>query len=108
MQLSMMDSANRDDELVAHTAPECTRLCKGEMMQIRWHAAAHQARLSQHESPVILIAQANRFPQSTDCGLVTRAMQLSMMDSANRDDELVAHTDRPNSVASNAMPPSRS
>src|SRR3984893_3478817 len=67
MQLSMVDSANRDDELVAHTAPECARLCKGEMMRIRGHAAAHEARLSQHESPVILIAQANRFSQSTDC-----------------------------------------
>src|SRR6266511_4554101 len=63
----MMDSADRDDELVAHTEPECTRLCKGEMMRIRRHAAAHEARLSQHESPVILIAQANRFSQSTDC-----------------------------------------
>src|SRR6266545_614472 len=63
----MMDSADRDDELVAHTAPDCTWLCKGEMMGIRRHAAAHEARLSQHESPVILIAQANRFSQSTDC-----------------------------------------
>src|SRR3954452_15525516 len=63
----MVDSADRYDELVAHTAPECTRLCKGEMMRIRRHAAAHEARLSQHESPVILIAQANRFSQITDC-----------------------------------------
>ena len=63
----MVNSADRDDELVAHTAPECTRLCKGEMMRIRRHAAAHEARLSQHKSPVILIAQANRFSQSTDC-----------------------------------------
>ena len=63
----MVDSADRDDELVAHAAPECTRLCKGEMMRIRRHAAAHEARLSQHEFPVILIAQANRFSQSTDC-----------------------------------------
>src|SRR4051794_29999314 len=63
----MVDSADRDDELVAYTAPECTRLCKGEMMRIRRHAAAHEARLSQHESPVILIAQSNRFSQSTDC-----------------------------------------
>src|SRR6266516_7380563 len=63
----MMDSADRDDELVAHTELECKRLCKGEMMRIRRHAAAHEARLSQHESPVILIAQTNRFSQSTDC-----------------------------------------
>src|SRR5262245_19378298 len=62
----MVDSADRYDELVAHTAPECTRLCKGEMMRIRRHAAAHEARLSQHESPVMLIAQANRFSQSSD------------------------------------------
>src|SRR5262245_55715404 len=63
----MVDSADRDDELVAHTATQCTRLCKGEMMRIRRHAAAHEARLLQHESPVILIAQSNRFSQSTDC-----------------------------------------
>ena len=67
MQVSMVDPANRDDELVAYTACECTRLCKGEMMRIRGHAAAHETRLSQHESPVILIAQANHFSQSTDC-----------------------------------------
>ena len=61
MELAMVDPANRDHELVAHSASECTRLCKGEMMRIRRHAAAHQARLPQHELPVILIAQANRF-----------------------------------------------
>ena len=63
----MVDPADRHDELVAHTAPECTRLCKGEMMRIRRHAAADEACLSQHESQVILIVQANRFSQSTDC-----------------------------------------
>src|SRR5262245_34849774 len=63
----MADSADQDEELVAHAAPECTRLCKREMMRIRRHSAAHEARLSQHESPVILIAQANRFSQSSDC-----------------------------------------
>src|SRR4051794_28130750 len=63
----MVDSADRDDEFVAHSALERTRLCKGEMMRIRRQTAAHEARLSQHESSVILIAQANRFSQSTDC-----------------------------------------
>src|SRR5437899_10336431 len=67
MQLAVMDPADRNGEFVAHTAPECSRLCKGEMMRIRGHAAAHEARLSQYESPVILIAQANRFSQGTDC-----------------------------------------
>src|SRR5262245_46031298 len=61
----MVDSADRYDELVAHTAPECTRLCKGEMMRIRRHAAAHEARLSQHESPVMLIAQAAKVSTDT-------------------------------------------
>jgi hypothetical protein len=37
------------NKLVAYTACECTRLCKGEMMRIRGHA------------------QANHFSQSTDC-----------------------------------------
>jgi hypothetical protein len=68
MQLAVMEPANRDDELVAHAASECTRLCKREVMRIRRNAAAHEARLSHHELPVILIAQANRFAQSTDRG----------------------------------------
>src|ERR1700738_33057 len=62
----MMIWADGAEEPAAHRRPGCTRLCKGEMMRIRRHAAAHEARLSQHESPVILIAQANRFSQSTD------------------------------------------
>jgi hypothetical protein len=73
----MADSADRDDELVAHTAPECTRLCKGEMMRIRRHAAAHEARLSQHEFPVILSRRRTVFPKARiaslrDCFLVAR------------------------------------
>ena len=32
MQLAMMHPADRDDELVAHSAPECARLCKGEIV----------------------------------------------------------------------------
>ena len=69
MQLAMVNPANRD----AHAAPGCTGLCKGEVMGIRWYAAAHEARLPQHESPVILIAQANRFSQSAD-GVAARLL----------------------------------
>ena len=65
MKLAVMDPANRDGELVAHSASECTWLRKGEVMRIRRHAAAHQTGLPQHELPVVLIAQANRFAQST-------------------------------------------
>ena len=72
----MVDSADRDDELVAYTAPECTRLCKGEMMRIRRHAAAHEERSVAARISVDLIAQANVFPKARivslrDCFLVT-------------------------------------
>jgi hypothetical protein len=66
MQLAVVDPADRDRELVAHAASEGTGLCKGEVMRIRRHAAAHKARLPQNKLPVIFIAQANRFPQSMD------------------------------------------
>ena len=42
------------------------RLCKGEVVRIRRHSAAHKAGLPEHELPVFLIAQANRFAQSPD------------------------------------------
>ena len=66
MQLAVMDPANRDCELVAHASPERTRLCKREVMRIRWHAATHKAGLSEHEPAVLLVAQPNRFAQSMD------------------------------------------
>src|SRR5271166_4618767 len=67
MQLAVMEPANRGGERVAHAASECTRLGKGEVMRIRWHPAAHQAWLPQEEFSVVLVAQANRLAQSTDC-----------------------------------------
>ena len=67
----MVDPAKRDRELVAHSTSECTRLRKGEVMRIRRHAAAYQARLPQHELPVVLIAQANRFAQRTYCAFAS-------------------------------------
>jgi hypothetical protein len=39
------------------------------MMRIRRHPAAYKARLPGHELPVLLIAEANRFAQGTDCAL---------------------------------------
>src|ERR1700730_17670643 len=65
MQFAVMNPADRNCELVAHSASECTRLCKGEVMRIRRHAAEHKARLPQENPEVVLIAQANRFAQST-------------------------------------------
>ena len=61
-----MDPANRNGELVAHAASECARLCEGEVMRIRRHAAAHKAGLPHNELPVVLIAQTNRLAQTAD------------------------------------------
>jgi hypothetical protein len=67
MKLPMMDSANWDGEFVADSVSKCPGLCKREVVRIRRHSAAHKARLASHELPVILIAQANCFSQSTSC-----------------------------------------
>ena len=66
MQLPVMEPADWDDELVAHSASEGTRLRKREVMRVRRHTAAYEAGLPQHESSVVFIAQPNRFPQSLD------------------------------------------
>ena len=66
MQLAVMKPADWDDELVAHASSESPRLGKREVMRVRRHTAAHEAGLPQHESSVVLIAQANRFAQSLD------------------------------------------
>jgi hypothetical protein len=66
MKLAVVDPADRDDELVAHPASECPGLCEGEVMRVGRHTAAYEASLSQHESPMILVPQANRFSQGLD------------------------------------------
>jgi hypothetical protein len=66
MELAVMGPADRHDELIAHSAPQCARLREGEVMRVGRHTAAHEARLPQHESLVVLIAQANRFAQGVD------------------------------------------
>ena len=64
----MMDSADRNGELVADASSDCTRLYKREVevMRIGWDAAAHKAELQEHEPAVLLIAQANRFASKHD------------------------------------------
>ena len=66
MQFAVMDPADRDGELITHSAAQCTWLCEREVVRIRRHAAADKAWLPQNELPVVLIAQANGFAQSTD------------------------------------------
>ena len=66
MQRPVMQPADRDDELVAHSASEGPRLSEGEVMRVGWHTAAHKSRLPQHESSVVLIAQTNRFAEGLE------------------------------------------
>ena len=66
MKLAVVDPTNRHGELVAHSVSKRTRLGKREVMRIRRHAATHKTRLPQYELPVVLIAQADGFAQSTD------------------------------------------
>src|SRR5262245_952137 len=62
----MVGPTDRDDELIAGSAPERVWLCKGKVMRVRWHTAADEAGLPQYESAVVLVAQTNRFPQGAD------------------------------------------
>ena len=73
MKLAVMQAADWDDELVAHSASEGPRLGKREVMRIRRRPAAYKARLPGHELPVLLIAQANRLAQGADCSLLSIA-----------------------------------
>ena len=45
MQLAVMEPADRDDELVAHSPSEGTRLGKREVVRVRRNATAHEAGL---------------------------------------------------------------
>src|SRR5260370_38421113 len=64
----MVDTAEWDGELIGDSPAQGTRLCKGEVVRIRRHAAAHKAGLPQNELPVVLITQANRLARGTDRG----------------------------------------
>ena len=63
MQLAMVGPADRHDELVTYSASESAGLCKGQVMRIGGHSAAHETWLPQHEFSVVLIAQPNRLTQ---------------------------------------------
>src|SRR5262249_25101421 len=66
MKFAVMDPANRDSELIAHSASKRAGLGKREVMRIRRRAAAYKTGLLLHELAVVLIPQADRFAQSTD------------------------------------------
>ena len=59
VQLTVMDPAQRDSELIADFAAERARLSKTQMMRVRWRAPAYQARLAGYVSAMVLVAEAN-------------------------------------------------
>jgi hypothetical protein len=52
VKLAMMETTNRNRELVADFASERARLCEAKVMCVRRGAAAHHARLAGHEFAV--------------------------------------------------------
>jgi hypothetical protein len=56
----MMAAAQRDDEFVAHLAPERTMLCEPKMMGIRGTSSANQTGLLGHEFDVGLVPKPSR------------------------------------------------
>jgi hypothetical protein len=57
----MMNTAERNRELVAHFATERTRLRRAKMMGIRWLPPANQASLRGDELTMCFVADAPRF-----------------------------------------------
>jgi hypothetical protein len=55
---TVMDSAERDGELVTDLEPQSARLHEPEMVRIRWFAAADQAGVLGHKPQMRLAAIA--------------------------------------------------
>jgi hypothetical protein len=65
VQLTMMDTAHRDSELVADLTAQRAGLGKAQMVSICGQTAAHQAGLGGDEIAVVLVAQTDglgRYP----------------------------------------------
>jgi hypothetical protein len=61
MDLTMVPAAERDRELIAHLAAECTALGEAKVVRIRGHATAEQAGLPGDEPHVLSVSDAPRF-----------------------------------------------
>jgi hypothetical protein len=67
MELAVMDPTNRHGELVTDPTPERASLGEPEVMRIRRYPCAYEARLPGDEFQMVLVANAHRFPERTDC-----------------------------------------
>ena len=59
VELTMMETTNRNRELIADFSSQRSRLGEAKMVRVRRLAAAHDARLLGHEFEVVLVAQPN-------------------------------------------------
>ncbi len=66
VKLAMMQTTNRNRELVADLATQRPRLCKAQMMCIGRFAAAYDTGLLGYELEVILVPEANGLAGGTD------------------------------------------
>ena len=79
VQLSVVDTAHRDSELVTDFAPERARLGKAQMVGICGRTAAHQAGLGGDELAMVLVAQTDdlgRYPASAGSRLCLKRFWL--------------------------------
>jgi len=63
VDLSMVSTAERNGELIAHLAAQCSRLRKAEMMRIGRLAPADQTGLRRHKIKVRFVARPPRFAE---------------------------------------------
>jgi hypothetical protein len=77
MKLAVVDSAQRNRELIRYLAAQCTLLRKSDVMRVRRLPAAHCARLSGDEADVILIPIAARLHQSEGAFVDAFGIELS-------------------------------
>ena len=64
VDLSMVSTAERNGELIAHLAAQCSRLRKAEMMRIGRLAPADQTGLRRHKIKVCFVARPPWFAES--------------------------------------------
>ena len=64
MHLTVVDPAQRDDELVAGLLTECARLSEPEVVRIGGMSTTHETRLQYHEPEMLFVAIPTRLGKS--------------------------------------------
>jgi hypothetical protein len=75
VHLAMMAAAQRDDEFVAHLAPERPMLREPKVMRIRRLAPTNQTGLLGHELAVALVPKSPRYSHSSACDALKKLLR---------------------------------